>query len=89
MIAQSLRFSKHFSSLFDGLFLADWDEYELSVTVILILLWPLDVAYLFSLLSMGDGVTRKSLKDVHMLEAKTGNFTANFPIAWRKKKINA
>ena len=38
MIAQSLRFSKHFSSLFDGLFLADWDEYELSVTVILILL---------------------------------------------------
>ena len=81
MIAQSLRFSKDFSSLFDGFFLADWGEYELSVTVILILLRPLDVAYLFSLLSMGDGVTRKSLKDVHMLEAKTGNFTANFPIA--------
>jgi hypothetical protein len=35
---------------------------------------------------MGDGVTRKSLKDVHMLEAKTGNFTANFPIAWTKKE---
>ena len=38
MIAQSLRFSKHFSSLFDGFFLADSGEYELSVTVILILL---------------------------------------------------
>lgn len=84
MIAQSLRFSRVTAILFTGLFFSDEDDLPVplsSVTVILILpLWS-DEAYLFNLLNIGDGLTRKSLKEEHILAARMGNFTANLPRA--------
>ena len=45
-------------------------------------------AYLFSLLKMGDGLTRKSLKDDTMDGASDGNFTASLPTAWYQEISN-
>lgn len=51
----------------------------MSVTVILMLLLLSIEAYLFSLLRIGEGLTRKSRSVVHMVQAKFGNLFASFP----------
>jgi hypothetical protein len=40
----------------------------------------LGFAYLLSLLSIGEGVTRKSLREETIDDARFGNFTASLPI---------
>lgn len=88
-MALSRRFSSVVSSLSLG-FLARFDPcLSSSVTVMRMLVGLAEFVeseYLFSLLKIGDGVTRKSLKEATMVEARWGNLTASFPIAWNLKK---
>lgn len=91
MIAQSRKFSNAPSSLLSGfrLLCLKLECAELlSVTVICILPRLSDVAYLFSLLRMGDGVTKNSRNDVHMLADRFGNLTASLPMACKQYVIN-
>jgi len=94
-MAQSLMFSIAFSSLLSGFFLTPdlsvwaepnpvlsvWVVLEPSVTIILMELLPSGDAYLLSLLRIGEGATKKSLSDEHMLEARCGNLTPSLPRA--------
>lgn len=79
IIAQSKTFCNAFVNLSVGVFFL-WLLRVSSVTVIVILARALGLAYLFSLLSIGEGVTRKSLREDTIDEARFGNFTASLPI---------
>lgn len=57
-----------------------WLSLVSSVTVIVMLARALGLAYLFSLLRIGDGVTRKSRREDTIVEARLGNFTDSLPI---------
>lgn len=89
MMAQSLMFSRAFRSLLWGLFRRSLPgDFPVSVTMILMLLLPSMVAYLFSLLRMGDGQTRKSRRVQHIVQAKLGNLLESLPRDWKRSIIN-
>ena len=87
IIAQSKTFCKAFVSLSVGPgFL--WLLRVSSVTVMVMFARALGLAYLLSLLSIGEGVTRKSRREDTIDDARFGNFTASLPIDWKKIAYN-
>ena len=77
MMAQSRTFWSAFVSLSEGPSLLEF--LVSSVTVIVTLERAVGLAYLFNLLSIGDGVTRKSRREETIVDARLGNLTASLP----------